>query len=204
MDESKSSTNIVGPVDAGWTVVTLKEYTDTLFEVSERARSSICTHYDVVIHEIDRRYEARFLASEIAVSTSFSAQEKAISAALAAASAAVNKAEVASEKRFESVNEFRAQLGDQQRTFMPRAEVEVIVRALNEALSSALTQLRSMIPRAEHESAVKALTDKYDALVSRFDRIDNRNQGGQQVWGYVFGAVGVMVGIAGLVLALFR
>ena len=83
----------------------------------------------------DKRYEQRYEASQKAleaalvaqkdaVKEAFAAQKEAINAALASADRAVSKAEVASEKRFEGVNEFRAQLGDQQRTLMPRAEAE--------------------------------------------------------------------------------
>jgi hypothetical protein len=54
----------------------------------------------------------------------FAAQEEAVAAALQAAKEAVNKAEAAAEKRFDSVNEFRAQLTDQANTFIPRLEAE--------------------------------------------------------------------------------
>lgn len=50
--------------------------------------------------------------------------DKALTAALQATKEAIQKAETATEKRFESVNEFRSQLGDQARTFMPRLEAE--------------------------------------------------------------------------------
>jgi hypothetical protein len=55
-------------------------------------------------------------------------------AALAAADRAVNKAEMASEKRFEAVNEFRATLADQQRNLMPRGEVEILVKGINDRI----------------------------------------------------------------------
>lgn len=45
-----------------------------------------------------------------------------VALALAAADKAVTKAEVAAEKRFEGVNEFRAQQADLISTFLPRAE----------------------------------------------------------------------------------
>lgn len=48
----------------------------------------------------------------------------AAAAALLSQKEAVTKAEVASEKRFESVNEFRAQLADQAGTFVSRLEAE--------------------------------------------------------------------------------
>jgi hypothetical protein len=49
-------------------------------------------------------------------------QRRAVDAALAAAEKAVTKAEVASDKRFEGVNEFRQALSDQTATFVPRTE----------------------------------------------------------------------------------
>lgn len=56
--------------------------------------------------------------------------------ALAASDRAVTKAESASEKRFDAVNEFRATLADQQRNLMPRGEVEILIKAINEKIDS--------------------------------------------------------------------
>lgn len=50
--------------------------------------------------------------------------------ALEATEKAIGKAEAANEKRFESVNEFRGQLADQTRTFMPRIEVQQLLDQL--------------------------------------------------------------------------
>jgi hypothetical protein len=74
-----------------------------------------------MIVEMDRRYEQRF-----------NAQDKAVAAALDSAKEAVLKAEVASEKRFESINEFRGQLRDQQQTFVTRDEVAIRFRAVED------------------------------------------------------------------------
>jgi DNA-binding helix-hairpin-helix protein with protein kinase domain len=82
----------------------------------------------------DKRYEQRYEASQNAVRDAFSAQTQAINAALASADRAVSKAEIAAEKRFEGVNEFRAQLGDQQRTLMPRTEAENRLNTLAEKI----------------------------------------------------------------------
>jgi len=70
------------------------------------ARTEIL-HLKELLAAADRRYEQRF-----------DAQEKAVQAALNAA-----KAEQASEKRLDSVNEFRAQLRDQAGTFVTRSEL---------------------------------------------------------------------------------
>src|SRR5580765_8491755 len=60
-----------------------------------------------------------------------------IAVALAASEKAIGKAELASERRFEGVNEFRATLSDQASTFLPRAEFAV----QHAALSSRIEQI---------------------------------------------------------------
>jgi ABC-type Zn uptake system ZnuABC Zn-binding protein ZnuA len=70
----------------------------------------------------DRLYTERFEAQEKWMREALQAQDKKVEAAYLAAEKAVNKAEAASEKRFESINEFRAQLKDQQATFITRSE----------------------------------------------------------------------------------
>jgi hypothetical protein len=65
----------------------------------------------------------------------FDASDKAFSAALAAQKEAITKAETASEKRFDGVNEFRNTLADQQRTLMPRNEVELMISNINARLT---------------------------------------------------------------------
>jgi hypothetical protein len=66
--------------------------------------------------EREKRYEQRFADAETATS-----------AALAAAEKAVTKAEIAADKRFESVNEFRQALTDQTGTFITRVEAIAIM-----------------------------------------------------------------------------
>lgn len=60
--------------------------------------------------------------------------DKALTAALQATKEAIQKAENANERRFDSVNEFRAQLGDQARSFMPRIEAEQRMNQLNDEI----------------------------------------------------------------------
>jgi hypothetical protein len=68
--------------------------------------------------------------------------------ALAASKEAVSKAEIATEKRFDAVNEFRGALSDQTNRLMPRAEYEVQHRALIDRIdlaAAALTRLEAGI-----------------------------------------------------------
>lgn len=88
---------------------------------------------------LDERYatqvkalDAAFEAQRSAVQSALIAQQEARMAALASAKEAVAKAEAASEKRFEGVNEFRAQLSDQAATFISRVEYSALVERVRE------------------------------------------------------------------------
>ena len=83
------------------------------------------------------------------VDTRFEAQKEAVTAALAAADRAVNKAELASEKRFDSVNEFRAALNDSARLLMPRAEAEQRMSTIESAIREIKTTNESIFNREE-------------------------------------------------------
>lgn len=96
----------------GWSVDTLRE------------------HFEARLHEIDLRNEQRYQASQQALTVALAALEKAMQTALASADRAVSKAETAAEKRFDSVNEFRGLVADQQRTLMPRSEAELAMLGL--------------------------------------------------------------------------
>ena len=61
---------------------------------------------------------------------------KAIDAALVSAEKAVTKAETASERRFDSVNEFRKALSDQTATFIPRAEYDTAHASLSDRVTA--------------------------------------------------------------------
>lgn len=119
-----------------------------------------------VINERDRQYGQRF-----------DAQEKAVAAALAAAKEAVVKAEAASDKRFESVNEFRKTLTDQTGTFIPRTEAEVKFKSLEEKVAEVRT------------FQVQAL---------------GRSEGINWLWGLLVGGGGLLVTALGFSVAAYR
>jgi hypothetical protein len=139
-------------------------------------------HLMGVMNERDRAYQHRYEAQEKAVAaallaqerlsqTSFASQEKAVAAALTAAQSAVNKAEVAAEKRFDSVNEFRAQLADQAATFLPRAEFDRAIGSLSEKL----------------DASVKGLAEKIEDLRESRDTNQGHSGGLNQGWVYLVG-----------------
>lgn len=103
----------------------------------------------------------------------FESGKVAVEAALAGQEKAVAKAENAAERRFEGVNEFRAQLGDQQRTLMPRQECEVRLKAL--------------------ESQIETLSNAY------IERAGAK-AGARDSWAYIVGAIGVLIALLTLAL----
>jgi len=121
-------------------------------------------HNEAIRVESDRRYEQRFKA-----------QEAAVQSALASSALATQKAEIANEKRFESVNEFRATLADQAGTFISRTEVEQLIRSLD---------------------------DKVDLTTGRMDRLEGRAGGFNATWGYLVGAVVVLGGLLTIITAI--
>ena len=84
---------------------------------------------------------------------------------------AVNKADAATEKRFESVNEFRGTLSDQQRTFLPRAE---------------------------YEAGIKTTTDDILDLKTRLNKIENLKQGGSTTLAYIVSGVSLLIALIAL------
>jgi hypothetical protein len=90
-----------------WTIDTLKE------------------HFEGLLAKSDQRTEEHFKHQEIAVTTALANTEKAI-----------GKAELATEKRFDSVNEFRLTLSDQTATFARTDLLNAEVRRLEEKIAS--------------------------------------------------------------------
>jgi len=102
-----------------------------------------------VMDERDMRYEQRFKAMD----------EK-TGLALTSSKEAVAKAETATEKRFDSVNEFRKTLADQATGFMPRQEYvsnhqSLIdkIEAIKEVLNKEITSLRESRSQLEGRSS---------------------------------------------------
>lgn len=99
---------------------------------------------------------------------------------------AIEKANTATEKRFEGVNEFRNTLSDQQRTFIPRTEYEAGHKNLNDMLTNEIKNLSNII-----------FTQK-----ERIDAIANRKEGGNIMWILIVGVGGFVMGIISFVLGI--
>ena len=105
---------------SGWTTDTLKMYVDQ-----------------------------RMIDQEKAMEKAFVAQEKAVASAFDASNTAIVKSELASEKRFESVNEFRQTLSDQAASFLPRAEADRVTSSNAEKIQGLTDRLNRMDAQGE-------------------------------------------------------
>lgn len=131
-------------------------------------------HLRQLIDERDRLYQEQFKAIEAKTSLALSASKE-----------AVTKAEVATEKRFEGVNEFRSTLSDQASTLMPRNEAGVRFLALEGKLD-------------EFKNEVKA-------ELSSLRESRSESGGKSQTWILVVGVLLSILGPAiGVLLVLFK
>lgn len=100
-----------------------------------------------ILNEREKASNQRFDGQEKAIASALAALEKSTAnalaaldknnaAALTAAKEAVTKAEVAAEKRFDAVNEFRNTLKDQQATLMSKTDAETKFKFLEEKINS--------------------------------------------------------------------
>ena len=125
--------------------------------------------------ERDKRYSQRFDAQQEAVSAALLAAKEAVANALSAAKEAVIKAEVASEKRFEAVNEFRRTLSDQASNFLSKDAAEVRFKALEELAGK---------------------------NVSRLDAIAAAKMGAGDNWVWIIGVIGIIGIIASFIFGV--
>lgn len=123
------------------------------------------------VSALDRLMEAKFVTFKVLVDS----QAEKVLLALNAADKAVSKAEIATEKRFESVNEFRSSLSDQ---------------ALN------------LVSKLEFTAVTKGLSDKLSDLADRINRSEGKGSGLHAGWGYIVGGIGVFAAVVAVITGL--
>ena len=157
----------------GWSVDTGMQHTLSLIGAND--------------HRYEQRFkdiEQRFADAQRLVEMQYQAHRDAVNLALSAADRAVNKAEAASEKRFDSINEFRGTLADQQRTLMPRAESDRAFAAVAEKMA--------------------ALEKLIDAVAIQHSQIIAEKRGAVGGWGAAVAAVGFVLTIVTLIVIVAK
>lgn len=122
---------------SGWT-------TDTLHAHVEAQLRDMRDLMDERLVASQRAIEVAFAAQQAAMSAALTAADKAVQAALLSAKEAVGKAEVATEKRIEGLNELRGIVNDISALQMPRSEAEQRINALDSSLDEMKDRLGRM------------------------------------------------------------
>lgn len=170
-----------------------RRYTE-MFENHDRRLSDQMEAIKAQIAEADKRYATEFIKLNT-VSTmmtdhqalALAATKEAVSVAMSASEKAVAKAEASAEKRFESINEFRGQLADQQVTF---------------ARSDLVTQRTDGLEKKMDETA-RALEVR---MVDNKDRITTMEASAAataRMFGLIATGVGIVAAVIGAVVAVF-
>lgn len=139
--------------------------------------------------------EAQIAGLKATLEAQIVSQKEAIQAALVSADKAVMKAEASSEKRFESVNEFRATLSDQQRDLATKTECDLRFKAVEDRLSESIrTRL----------AQVEAVNNRVNEIVLEVREYKGRGTGLNAGWGYLVGAIGAAGALVALIVLLVK
>lgn len=173
--------------DVGAAVARLAEQTVALQRQLTRMEAVFAEQVHV-FHDMLRDAEARVTALTdakfVTYRTLIDSQAEKVALALDATKEAIGKAEVATSKaidkessanadRFASVNEFRQQLNDQARTFMPRTEAI----QLSEQATARLRELAELIPTLSTRTEVQVMADRYSERIGELNDRMNRSEG---------------------------
>ena len=172
-----------------------KTYNCETKESVEDKLKSQKTLSEAVLIERDAKLTDKFSSLATATDKAFEAQKTLSDAVLserdakltdkfASLATAINKAEIATEKRFESVNEFRAVLTSQQTTLLPRLEYDAGHRNLAELITS----------------NVKTLSDTILTQKERIDKLDNIKQGSSNLWIIIVVVIGFATGLISFIM----
>ncbi len=110
----------------------IKEIVSHTDDLKELLESKLLDQREIM-DERDRRYEDRFKAMDEKTSLALTASEKAVS-----------KAEAATEKRFDSVNEFRGTLNDLTLTLMSKPEANAKFQGIDKTLGEIKEDIGSL------------------------------------------------------------
>lgn len=187
--------------ETGWTLETLKEYVTVQLE---DLRNMLQERYQMQTKAVDAAFSAQQLAMQTAkteqltaMTTALDAQKEAVQTAMAASDKASSKAETAADKRFESVNEFRKQLGDQADTFASKTDMNVRLDAL-----SAKFDYESESLRAAGNSRERSLSDLELRLTRRLDLSQGQEKGEGDSRGNKRQDTAILISIGGLIIAV--
>ena len=157
-----------------WTLDTIKIHYDSRL-------SDIQRYYSDLLSIQEQTNRDRFTNAEKAVQAALAASDKAVQAAMAASKEAIAKAEAAADKRFDSLNELRSAMMDQQRNFAPAVGTELQFKAVGDRV----TEVK------------EGLAGRLDAMEKKQDAIANKILGVGMLIAFVVSVVAIFGGVFG-------
>jgi hypothetical protein len=124
---------------------------------------SIREFLERLIEERDRLYEAKFRALEVEFRTAITALEKSTQAAFSSSEKAIVKAEEAQREYNIRSNEFRGQLDDQAKLLIPRSEVGVLLKGLDDRIGEINKKIVDFMTRSEMIGMLDSNEEKSDS-----------------------------------------
>ena len=118
---------------------------------------------------------------------------------------ALNKQETATEKRFESVNEFRGQLSDLINRLLPRSEAEAIIAGVTARIRELADSAGTAISRQEAVALADRNSERIQELTDRINRAEGANAGAKDNKTGLYAALGFAVSliVAAVIVANF-
>lgn len=136
------------------------------FEAQQEALRVAVINHDKMLDERVKFYNDKFESQTAAMHTAIMNSKEAVA-----------KADAATEKRFDSVNEFRGQMSDMQSGLMPRSETE---------------------------SQIKSISEKIDSLQTRIDKSEGSGYGVKQSWTVLVGGLAALATVVAVYSALAK
>lgn len=148
----------------------------------------------------------KFANLEKAIDVRFESVTQATKEALSSSNKAIDKSDIAMEKRFDSVNEFRSTLSDQAAKFIIRTEFELVVNRLEQDIKNLALARTELVSADTYFTAHKDLQKQVDDL--KLNRANLAGKASEESvntvssraqLGLMFGAIGTLLGILGFV-----
>lgn len=178
---------------------------------SEWTLDTLRGYFESILKERDEKYSQRFISQEERTTLLFAGQEKLTGQSFSSSEAAIMKAEQAQKELNAKSNEFRGQLSDQAKMFMPRAEAERgdenLTKRMDDQYKNFTDKLEFFVKNYDdkREILLKNVTDKIDSqtdlinsLNNRITTMEGRGYGLSQGWSILIGAVVLIGGIIGI------
>lgn len=147
---------------------------------------------------------AQIVAQKEAIAAALTATKEALTAAQASSDKAIAKAEEANEKRFESVNEFRNALGDQQKTLVTKQETEYRFVSIDKKFEDISVWSRNVDVKFGNYLNMDAWNAYTEEKAAWRRRVDEALTEARSKSSITYSLVAMSIAVGGLLVAVFN